>query len=212
MNDVPDYLRALVARFSDELVRIVELEVIRNRRDPVSTRIAPSKGRLRTTPKTVLRAIRLNGETCTAEFPNGPVRLTRVEFKLLRHLIANADRIVPYKELMETVVGRKYAPESALLRVHLLKLRRRLGAWSGLVETVHGRGVRIDESLVTGAKGRTLQDNRSGERSSLGGSVGLPVETTSFPSKRSRSRRIVLSRATPGAARIQHHPKISPHR
>ena len=204
MQGFSDHLRYLEVKFSEELVRLVEGEVSASYRKSGAMELVASKGRSDSIPATILRAIPLNGETCTAEFPDGPVRLTRVEFKLLRYLIVNADRVVSYKELMEAVVKREYAPDSALLRVHLLKLRRKLGPWSGIVTTVRGQGLAIDGSLIVGS-GRVLRihdslvtgGDRKREKSSYGNEARFAVDTTTSFGRRGGRTRVVLTRPAP---------------
>ena len=96
---------------------------------------------------TAALAIRLDVERFVVELEERRVRLTRVEFLLFRYLFVNADRVVAYEELMRNVIERTYDPESALLRVHLLKLRRKLNHWSCAVKTVRGFGLWFDASV-----------------------------------------------------------------
>ena len=63
--------------------------------------------------------VRLNFDRCLVAVDGRLIRLTRVEFSLLHHLIVNSPRVVFYEELTENVLRRAYVPESALLRVHL---------------------------------------------------------------------------------------------
>ena len=93
--------------------------------------------------------VHLNFDRCLVAVDGRLIRLTRLEFSLLHHLIVNSPRVVFYEELTENVLQRAYVPESALLRVHLLKLRRKLNPWSRVVKTVRGRGLWFDEGGVT---------------------------------------------------------------
>ncbi|HEY2903746.1 MAG TPA: response regulator transcription factor [Polyangia bacterium] len=71
------------------------------------------------------------------------VPLRRAEFRLLSYLLANADRIVGARELIEDVLGGKHTGDNALIRVHLSQLRRKLGAAGTAIETVRGQGYRL---------------------------------------------------------------------
>jgi two-component system KDP operon response regulator KdpE len=55
-----------------------------------------------------------------------PVRLTPTEFNLLAHLVDNAPRIIPYRELLEQIWGFEYINDIDYLRVYVWHLRRKL--------------------------------------------------------------------------------------
>jgi DNA-binding response OmpR family regulator len=65
--------------------------------------------------------------------------LRRAERKLLDYLRAHAGRIVSPQELMDHVFGGAHAPDTSLVRVHVSRLRKRLGAETAL-RTVRGAG------------------------------------------------------------------------
>lgn len=70
--------------------------------------------------------------------------LTRLEFDLLDTLVQNAGKVVPYRELVERVLGCAFVPESTALRVHVAHLRRKLRNAAGAIVTVRGRGLLFD--------------------------------------------------------------------
>jgi DNA-binding response OmpR family regulator len=72
-----------------------------------------------------------------------PVTLRRAEFRLLSYLLSNADRVVGARELIEDVLGGTHSDGTALVRVHLSQLRRKLGAAGAAIETVRGQGYRL---------------------------------------------------------------------
>ena len=55
------------------------------------------------------------------------VRLTPIEFNILSHLVKNADRVVPHKELLTKVWGPERADAGNYLKVHMQHLRQKLG-------------------------------------------------------------------------------------
>jgi two-component system KDP operon response regulator KdpE len=55
-----------------------------------------------------------------------PVRLTPKEFDLLRILVANADRAVPHRKLLQAVWGPDYGDETEYLRVFVNALRKKI--------------------------------------------------------------------------------------
>jgi two-component system, OmpR family, KDP operon response regulator KdpE len=57
-----------------------------------------------------------------------PVRLTPKEFELLQYLIANANKPVPHRKLLQTLWGPDYGEEVEYLRVFVSQLRKKLEA------------------------------------------------------------------------------------
>ncbi len=74
------------------------------------------------------------------------VRLTPLEYDILRFLTQNADRVVTHRQLLSNVWGAEYEGETQLLRVHIGHLRRKVEADSGrprLIVTEPGVGYRL---------------------------------------------------------------------
>ncbi|MEJ7652403.1 MAG: winged helix-turn-helix domain-containing protein [Chloroflexia bacterium] len=61
--------------------------------------------------------IRLGGES---------IPLTRLQFKLLRYLVANRGEVLATETLMEEVWGYSSASDSGLVKTHVYHLRRRI--------------------------------------------------------------------------------------
>ena len=57
-----------------------------------------------------------------------PVRLTRIEWKLVEVLARNSGRLVSQRSLLQQVWGPEYGTEANYLRVHMAALRRKLEA------------------------------------------------------------------------------------
>lgn len=55
-----------------------------------------------------------------------PVRLTPTEFDLLRFLIANANKPVPHRKLLQAIWGPEYGDEIEYLRVFINQLRKKI--------------------------------------------------------------------------------------
>src|SRR5260221_6917945 len=56
-----------------------------------------------------------------------PIRLTRMEFRLLYNLALNAGQVIPYSRLIETTWGYYGDGSAQLLKYHLTHLRKKLG-------------------------------------------------------------------------------------
>lgn len=63
------------------------------------------------------RQVRLRGEV---------IPLTATEYKLLYHLVRNAERVLRHETLLAKVWGREYVDEIDYLRVYIRRLRRKL--------------------------------------------------------------------------------------
>lgn len=74
-----------------------------------------------------------------------PVRLTRREFELLRCLVENRNRVLSRDRLLERVWGYDHYVETRSVDVHVGRLRAKLGAAGGQIETVVGLGYRFVE-------------------------------------------------------------------
>jgi DNA-binding response OmpR family regulator len=74
-----------------------------------------------------------------------PVRLTRREFELLRHLVENRNRVLSRDRLLERVWGYDRLVETRSVDVHVGRLRGKLRQAGRQIETVVGLGYRFVE-------------------------------------------------------------------
>jgi DNA-binding response OmpR family regulator len=75
------------------------------------------------------------------------VRLTRREFELLRFLVENRNRVISRTRLLERVWGYDHPIETRSVDVHVGRLRSKLGAAGGQIETVIGLGYRFRDEM-----------------------------------------------------------------
>ena len=73
------------------------------------------------------------------------IRLTRLEFELLRFLVQNRNRVLSRDRLLERVWGYDRVVETRSVDVHIGRLRAKLGAAAHQIETVVGLGYRFIE-------------------------------------------------------------------
>ena len=86
--------------------------------------------------------ITLDSNNQTAQYRGKSVKLTRLEFALLQHLICNANRICPRDEILDTVWGMRFQYDTGTIDVHLNAIRRKLGlSLRDPIETFRGRGI-----------------------------------------------------------------------
>ena len=71
------------------------------------------------------------------------IKLTRKEFALLATLSRSAGRVGTRQRLLDDVWGHQYYGDQRTLDVHIRRLRHKLGACSGCIETVIGVGYRF---------------------------------------------------------------------
>jgi DNA-binding response OmpR family regulator len=71
------------------------------------------------------------------------VRLTRKEFALLAALARRPGRVATRNQLLDEVWGQQYYGDTRTLDVHIRRLRSKLGACCGSIETVVGVGYRF---------------------------------------------------------------------
>jgi two-component system KDP operon response regulator KdpE len=82
------------------------------------------------------------------------VRLTRTEWMLLEHLIANAGHVLMNRDLLEKVWGPEYTNDLQYLRVWISRLRRKLEtnpATPRFIKTYAGIGYMLDLNEPSGA-------------------------------------------------------------
>jgi DNA-binding response OmpR family regulator len=72
-----------------------------------------------------------------------PIRLTRREFELLKHLVENRNRVLSRDRLLERVWGYDRVIETRSVDVHVGRLRQKLGPAGHQIETVVGLGYRF---------------------------------------------------------------------
>jgi two-component system, OmpR family, KDP operon response regulator KdpE len=84
----------------------------------------------------------------TAQASDQDLRLTPTEFRLLRELVRAQGRVMTHPMLLRQAWGPGYANDTALLRVHITRLRDKLarcGLGRDTIETVSGVGYRLHE-------------------------------------------------------------------
>jgi DNA-binding response OmpR family regulator len=95
-----------------------------------------------------LGEIELLPEERTARVSGNAVDLTRKEFELLHYLLVNRGLALSRERLLEEVWGYRYYGDARTVDVHVGQLRKKLGAWGGVIQTVWGFGYRVNPSCV----------------------------------------------------------------
>ena len=87
--------------------------------------------------------LRINFEEMKVVCEGAEVKLTRKEFGLLSVLARRPGRVATRNQLLDEVWGQQYYGDTRTLDVHIRRLRQKLGACGGCVETVVGVGYRF---------------------------------------------------------------------
>jgi two-component system, OmpR family, alkaline phosphatase synthesis response regulator PhoP len=84
-------------------------------------------------------------EAVSVSVDGEPVRLTRREFELLRHLVENRNRVLSRDRLLQRVWGYDRHVETRSVDVHIARLRTKLGRAGRQIETLVGLGYRFSD-------------------------------------------------------------------
>ncbi|QDV13571.1 Phosphate regulon transcriptional regulatory protein PhoB [Rosistilla oblonga] len=76
-----------------------------------------------------------------------PLDLTRSEFRLLDTLIRQPGRVFDRAELIDAALGEDTMVLERTIDVHIRALRKKLGAYADVIETVRGVGYRFSEAM-----------------------------------------------------------------
>ena len=74
------------------------------------------------------------------------IKLTPLEYDILKYLTQNADRVITHRQLLSNVWGAEYSEDTQLLRVHIGHLRKKIGdqsAHNRLIVNEPGVGYRF---------------------------------------------------------------------
>lgn len=83
--------------------------------------------------------------SCRVSVDGEPIEMGHAEYKLLRFLIAHPERVFTRGQLLDKVWGDHAVLEERTVDVHVLRLRKALGAADGLIKTVRSVGYMLSE-------------------------------------------------------------------
>ncbi len=92
-------------------------------------------------------ALRLDADTHRVSHAGALIKLGPTEFKLLHHLMRNAERVHSRSQLLDRVWGGHVVIEERTVDVHVKRLREALGAAGAMIETVRGAGYRLTANI-----------------------------------------------------------------
>lgn len=103
----------------------------------------------RTTPKGIEEAVEFNGLMLDpisqrASINGDALSLSPLEFRLLQTFMTHPNRAFSRTQLLDRVWGSDIYVEDRTVDVHIRRLRKALGEYEGMVETVRGTGYRFN--------------------------------------------------------------------
>jgi DNA-binding response OmpR family regulator len=96
----------------------------------------------------VLGGIALVPGERTVRVDGSPVELTPKEFELLHYLLLNRGLALTRERLLDQVWGYSTYGDPRTVDVHIGQLRKKLGPWARVIQTVWGLGYRVDPEAV----------------------------------------------------------------
>jgi two-component system KDP operon response regulator KdpE len=100
-------------------------------------------------PVVQIGGLRIDLEARRVFIGEADLHLTRTEYALLAELSRHLDAIVTHDELIAQVWGAEYRGSNHYLHNYMGRLRKKLGDYRGLLETIPGMGYNLHASLNT---------------------------------------------------------------
>lgn len=93
----------------------------------------------------------LNTMTQKVTLNDRPVELTAFEYKVFEYLLFNAGKVISKTELTEHIYEQDFERDSNVIEVFVGRLRKKLDSRNklNLIETLRGRGYRINQEIST---------------------------------------------------------------
>lgn len=144
-DEVDDRVDGLDAGADDYLVKPFYVDELLARVRSVVRR----KG-TRSAARVVEGAVMLDGAARSVSVAGRAIALSAREYALLDHLLRNAGIALAREDIEERVWGNAFAASSNVLEVMIGRLRRKLGAHAGAIETMRGHGYRFRRAKADG--------------------------------------------------------------
>ena len=94
-----------------------------------------------------VEGIKLNSATRTVTVDGEKINLTFKEFELLRLFMSNPGKAFSREKLLSSVWGTDFLGETRTVDMHIKTLRKKIGQYSSVIETVIGVGYRLGGSV-----------------------------------------------------------------
>lgn len=156
-SDSQDIVKGLEAGADDYMTKPFEPEVFTARVQNLlrrARRVALTQTQSEPTPEPQrvdeiqVGAVKVSLKTYKAFVDGGEVSLTPSEFKLLTTMMQERGRVLTRGRLIEEVQGEGISVIGRTIDTHVFGLRKKLGPYSKLIETIRGVGYRVREDLL----------------------------------------------------------------
>lgn len=87
--------------------------------------------------------VRLEPDARTVQVGPKRVKLTPTEFAIFQYLAERPETWITSDRIISEVIGTHHAPRTALVRVHVHHIRRKLGDCGWCLQAEHGRGYKL---------------------------------------------------------------------
>jgi two-component system phosphate regulon response regulator PhoB len=133
-----------------------------------------NEGTLKPRRVIVLGSLHIDGDAHRVRVRGEEVPLTWLEFKLLLTLAERPDHVHPRDQLLAEIWRVKPGNTTRTVDTHVKRLRDKLGAAGGMIQTVRGVGYRLSElPSVQDVAGRCAGRGAGGRKRSIF-ATGLP--------------------------------------
>lgn len=124
----------------DTLVLMARVNALLRRQDWLKEKAALPQAEL---SMLVVGDLVLNPQTFEAQLCGEKLDLTRSEFRLLECLMANQGKVLSRESLINEIQGENVNVVGRTVDTHVFGLRKKLGAYADMVETIRGVGYRV---------------------------------------------------------------------
>ena len=99
------------------------------------------------TPESTIQidGVKIDAEKYRLSVDDSPIELTKSEFGILYFLASHRGWVYTRYQIVDAIRGEKYVVTERAVDVQIVGLRKKLGAYSNLIETVRGVGYRFKE-------------------------------------------------------------------
>jgi len=126
-----------IAKPFDTLVLMARVNVLLRRQDWLKAQPGADA------PLLVMGDLMLNTQTFEVTMAGQRLDLTRSEFRLLESLLQNQGKVLSREAIIEQIQGEGVNVVGRTVDTHVFGLRKKLGAYADLIETIRGIGYRV---------------------------------------------------------------------